>query len=151
MTADLEKLVKKGVDSLQDMLDSYADKNAYEGFPAALRDGLTAIEALRAALDPDAVAKMVQEAKDEARQELLRDQDCACAYDNLTDVCLGHLAATRALVQEAVQAEREAFLSPEIFDLMVEVAEDIHATGVSFNVVIGDAIRAAIRARGNDG
>lgn len=69
MTADLnapsiglEKLVKKGIDGLQDMLDMYADKNAYEGFPAMLRDGLAAIEALRAALDPDAVARMVQEA-----------------------------------------------------------------------------------------
>ncbi len=47
VTADLEKLVKKGVDGLQDMLDGYADKNAYEGFPAMLRDGLAAIEALR--------------------------------------------------------------------------------------------------------
>ncbi len=72
MTADLEKLVKKGIDGLQDMLDGYADKNAYEGFPAMLRDGLAAIEALRAALDPDAVAQMVQEAVQAERE--------ACAW-----------------------------------------------------------------------
>lgn len=48
--ADLESLVKKGVGSLQDMLDGYANKNAYEGFPAMLRDGLTAIEVLLAEL-----------------------------------------------------------------------------------------------------
>ncbi len=69
MTADLEKLVKKGVDSLQDMLDQYANKNAYEGYPAALRDGLAAIEALRAALDPDAVAAIRAKAIREAYWE----------------------------------------------------------------------------------
>lgn len=81
MTADLEKLVKKGVNGLQDMLDQYADKNAYEGFPAMLRDGLAAIEALRAALDPDAVAAMVQEAVKAEREA------CASVAVYYRDIC----------------------------------------------------------------
>lgn len=76
---DLEKLVKKGVDSLQDMLDGYADKNAYEGFPAMLRDGLAAIEALRAALDPDAVAEYVRLKSAQMVQEAVQAEREACA------------------------------------------------------------------------
>lgn len=37
----------------------------------------------------------------------------------------------------------------EAFDLMVSTAEEIEATGVSFNVVIGDALRAVIASPGD--
>ena len=54
-----------------------------------------------------------------------------------------------AMIEEAGTVALEAILDERgaVFDAMVEAAEDAAGKDVSFNVVVGRAIRAAIRAR----
>lgn len=57
---DLDAVVR----GLQNMLDQYADKKAYTGFPKALRDGIAAITALRAS-EPSEYEKKVAQMKED--------------------------------------------------------------------------------------
>jgi hypothetical protein len=64
-----------------------------------------------------------RDAKHEQVQDMLADQECACGYDNPTDVCLGHLSYHRKTVARAEAAKAEvATLRAELDDAKSENA-----------------------------